>query len=93
MVAASSVGGHRELITDGDTGTLFAPDDPAACAAALARQLDARGGWEAMKDRAQAHVRSRHDWAVNARHYLSVYHLLLARDDSGDAGRIGTSAG
>ena len=34
LVAASDVGGHRELIRDGDTGTLFPPDDPAAIAAA-----------------------------------------------------------
>ena len=85
LVAASSVGGHRELITDGDTGTLFAPDDPAACAAALARLLDDRAGWDAMKTRAVAHVRNRHDWAENARNYLSVYHLLLASGESGEA--------
>lgn len=79
LVAASSVGGHRELIEDGVTGTLFAPDDPAACAAALARLLDDREGWDAMRARAEAHVRRHHDWAENARGYLSVYHLLLAR--------------
>jgi len=78
LVAASAVGGHRELIEDGVTGTLFAPDDPAACAAALMRLLDAREGWEAIRARAEAHVRTRHDWAANARNYLSVYHLLLA---------------
>jgi PEP-CTERM/exosortase A-associated glycosyltransferase len=93
LVAASSVGGHRELITDGETGTLFAPDDPAACAAALARLLDAREGWEAMKDRAVTHVRSRHDWATNARDYLSVYHLLLARGESDGALRRAAKAG
>jgi len=93
LVAASSVGGHRELIADGVTGTLFAPDDPAACAAALARLLEARSAWEAIKDRALTHVRARHDWAVNARDYLSVYHLLLARDDSGGAMRIAASTG
>lgn len=94
LVAASSVGGHRELIEDGVTGTLFAPDDPAACAAALARLLDAREGWEAMKDRAVAHVRTRHDWAANARNYLSVYHLLLTRGGtSGDARRVALKAG
>lgn len=86
LVAASSVGGHRELITDGETGTLFAPDDPAACAAALARLLDARGEWDAIKHRAQAHVRTRHDWAANARDYLSVYHRLLADSSRGPAG-------
>ena len=83
LVAASSVGGHRELITDGVTGTLFVPDDPAACAAALARLLDARGEWEAMRERAAAHVRTHHDWAIQARDYLSVYHLLLARRGTG----------
>ncbi|MFM7348545.1 MAG: TIGR04063 family PEP-CTERM/XrtA system glycosyltransferase [Erythrobacter sp.] len=93
LVAASSVGGHRELIEDGVTGTLFAPDDPAACAAALARLLDARAGWEAIKDRGQAHVRTRHDWATNARGYLDVYHHLISRGQGGDAERIAASAG
>ena len=85
LVAASSVGGHRELISDGDTGTLFAPDDPAACAAALAGLLDHRDGWDAMRARAAAHVRARHDWAANAQNYHSVYHLLLAQGRSGQA--------
>ncbi|MEV9438636.1 glycosyltransferase, partial [Klebsiella pneumoniae] len=30
LVAASDVGGHRELIRHNDTGTLFPPDDPVA---------------------------------------------------------------
>lgn len=93
LVAASSVGGHRELITEGETGTLFAPDDPAACAAALARLLESRESWEAMKDRAQAHVRAHHDWAANARRYLPVYHLLLANGHGGEAERIAAKAG
>lgn len=93
LVAASSVGGHRELITDGETGTLFAPDDPAACAAALARLLDNRDGWEAMKARGVAHVRTRHDWAENARNYLPVYHLLLAPGNGASAQRAAQITG
>jgi PEP-CTERM/exosortase A-associated glycosyltransferase len=93
LVAASGVGGHRELIEDGETGTLFAPDDPAACAAALSRLLDARSCWDAIKDRAVAHVRSHHDWAENARHYLSVYHLSLTRGDHGSAAREAVRTG
>jgi PEP-CTERM/exosortase A-associated glycosyltransferase len=85
LVAASSVGGHLELISDSDTGTLFAPDDPAACAAALARLLNAREGWDAMRARAAAHVRARHNWAANAENYQSVYHLLLARRQGNSA--------
>lgn len=76
LVAASDVGGHRELMTDGQTGCLFAPDDPAACAAALAALLEARADWPARLDRASAHVAQAHDWATNARRYLDVYQKL-----------------
>lgn len=93
LVAASSVGGHRELITHGDTGTLFAADDPTACAAALGQLLSARAGWEAMKDRAQAHVRARYDWAANARDYQSVYHILLAGNEARAGGVTHAAAG
>jgi glycogen synthase len=35
LVAASDVGGHRELIEDGVTGTLFAADDPVCACSSL----------------------------------------------------------
>ncbi len=79
LVAASDVGGHRELIADGVTGTLFAPDDPAACADSLARLAGSRDGWEAMRAAGRTHVESRHDWARNAERYLDVYQTLLGR--------------
>lgn len=78
LVAASSVGGHRELIKHGDTGVLFPPDNPAACADALSELLDTCEEWDAIRTRALNHVRTRHDWHTNARRYLDVYHLLLA---------------
>jgi len=78
IVAASNVGGHRELITHGETGYLFAPDDPRACADALADMLDAPETWTGIRARGLDHVRTRHDWAANVRRYLDVYHLLLA---------------
>jgi glycogen synthase len=77
LVAASNVGGHRELMTDGVTGTLFAPDDPAACAAALAALLADRSIWDARNAAALAHVRLNHDWARNALRYQDVYQRLL----------------
>lgn len=81
IVAASNVGGHRELMTHGTTGFLFAPDDPQSCAQALAETLDRREDWDAVREAALAHVRTRHDWAINARRYLDVYHLLIAQSD------------
>jgi len=79
IVAASDVGGHRELIADGVTGALFAPDDPLACGEALADLIDARGDWPAMRERARSQVREQHDWARNIRRYQDVYQLLLGR--------------
>ncbi|GAA5055808.1 glycosyltransferase family 4 protein [Erythrobacter westpacificensis] len=77
LVAASDVGGHRELIRDGETGLLFAPDDPAACAAALIELVDRRGEWPAIRKAGYEHVRERHDWAANAQRYQVVYRGLL----------------
>ncbi|MBO9517680.1 MAG: glycosyltransferase, exosortase A system-associated [Porphyrobacter sp.] len=77
LVAASSVGGHRELITDGVTGALFAPDDPADCARELAALLARRDQWPVMREAARAHVETRHDWVRNARRYQVIYQGLL----------------
>jgi glycogen(starch) synthase len=79
LVAASDVGGHRELIKDGHTGTLFAPDDPAACAAALAALLAGRAGWDARRAAGRAHVAASHDWQHNIYRYHDVYQRLIAR--------------
>jgi PEP-CTERM/exosortase A-associated glycosyltransferase len=79
IVAASDVGGHRELIADGVTGALFPPDDPAACAQALTDLVDDRAEWPAMRERARAHVAAKHDWARNIRRYQDVYHHLIGR--------------
>ncbi len=77
LVAASSVGGHRELVEDGKTGVLFAPDDPVSCAAALSRLIDDRVRWAAMRAEGRKHVRNTHDWAKNVHRYLRVYQTLV----------------
>ncbi|MFC3100201.1 TIGR04063 family PEP-CTERM/XrtA system glycosyltransferase [Altererythrobacter lauratis] len=83
LVAASNVGGHRELMEHGVTGTLFPADNPAQCAAALADLLDARAEWGAMRQAARAHVAARHDWARNVQRYQDVYQSLLRRNQDG----------
>ena len=77
LVAASDVGGHRELVSHRKTGVLFPPDDPEACAAALADLLDQRGEWDDYRARGKAHVRENHDWHRNAQRYQVVYQTLL----------------
>jgi glycogen synthase len=78
LVTASDVGGHRELIEDGVTGTLFAADDPAAAAAALAGVFADRPNWEARRDRARAFVEAERNWATNVARYEPVYQSLVA---------------
>jgi PEP-CTERM/exosortase A-associated glycosyltransferase len=76
LVAASDVGGHRELIRDGDTGTLFRPDDPKALAQAVAALFADRDQWEARRARGRAYVEAERNWSVNVARYESVYQRL-----------------
>ncbi|WP_296678421.1 TIGR04063 family PEP-CTERM/XrtA system glycosyltransferase [Novosphingobium sp.] len=79
LVAASDVGGHRELITDGVNGTLFRPDDPRDCAMALAGLLADRSQWDARRAAGRAHVAAAHDWARNVYRYQDVYQVQLGK--------------
>ncbi|MBA4747715.1 MAG: glycosyltransferase, exosortase A system-associated [Sphingopyxis sp.] len=78
LVAASNVGGHRELIEDGVTGSLFAPDSPAAIADALGQLLGDRSGWEKRRILARNFVESERNWSSNILRYEPVYHKMLA---------------
>ncbi|HKX22099.1 MAG TPA: glycosyltransferase, partial [Rhizorhapis sp.] len=77
LVAASSVGGHRELIQDGVTGTLFPPGDPEAMAEALAALLEDRSIWEERRRAARAFVERDRNWLSNISRYEPVYQKLL----------------
>ena len=85
LVAASDVGGHRELIRDGDTGTLFPPDDPAAIARALAALFGDRSGWAARRARARQFVAAERNWSSNIARYEPVYQRLVAAARTGSA--------
>ena len=77
LVAASDVGGHRELIEDGVTGTLFAPDDPTAIADALAKLLENHGIWAERRRTARIFVETHRNWSSNILRYEPVYQRLL----------------
>ncbi len=77
LVAASSVGGHRELIEDGVTGTLFPPGDSLAMADALAGLLENRPIWDERRGTARAFVERDRNWLSNISRYEPVYQKLL----------------
>jgi PEP-CTERM/exosortase A-associated glycosyltransferase len=84
MFVASDVGGHRELIRDGDTGHLFRAGDVNALAQVIERVLDGRAEWDAMRRRARRHVENERTWARSVARYRDVYQRLLSA--SGAAG-------
>jgi glycogen synthase len=83
LVAASDVGGHRELIEDGVTGTLFKPEDPVEAAKALAALFDDRSGWDVRRDAARAFVERDRNWSSNISRYDPVYRKLVAMKSRG----------
>ena len=79
LVAASDVGGHRELIDDNVTGTLFPAGDPAALAAALSGLFADRDGWEERRDAARHFVEEHRNWSSNIARYIPVYQKLTGK--------------
>jgi glycogen synthase len=79
LVAASDVGGHRELIEDDVTGTLFRAGDPAALADALAGLFEHRGGWDKRRDVARRFVERERNWSSNISRYAPLYQRLTGK--------------
>ncbi|MFM6829643.1 MAG: TIGR04063 family PEP-CTERM/XrtA system glycosyltransferase [Novosphingobium sp.] len=77
LVAASDVGGHRELVRNGVNGTLFPADSPAGLADAMVQMLETSTEWPERRERARTWVGEHHDWASNVRRYELVYQALL----------------
>jgi len=73
IVLASDVGGHRELIRDGQTGFLFPPDDPARIADRVIEIISAQGRHAQIREAARHYVESSRTWPICASAYGDVY--------------------
>ena len=73
---ATKVGAIPDLVADGKTGTLVAPDDIPALLAALCELLADRGAWAAMGCAARAHVIENYSLPSTARRLLDLYERL-----------------
>jgi PEP-CTERM/exosortase A-associated glycosyltransferase len=79
LVAASDVGGHRELIEDGVTGTLFPAGNPQGIADALDRMFADRGNWDGRRDVARRFVEAERNWSSNISNYLPAYQKMTGK--------------
>ena len=73
LVLASDVGGHKELISDGETGYLFDSDNPKALAEKVLHVLANENEWDAIKENGRRHVEDERNWKVSVARYQGVY--------------------
>ncbi|KAA3652564.1 MAG: glycosyltransferase, exosortase A system-associated [Proteobacteria bacterium] len=78
IFVASDVGGHRELIRDGETGVLFPAGNAAALADAIGVLFDRRDQWGAMSVAGRRFVEEVRNWKNSVANYVPVYQRLAA---------------
>ena len=76
LLVASDVGGHRELIRDGETGVLFRAGDAASLADAIVRLLGQRDRWPRLRDQGRRFVEQERTWETSVAGYRAVFDSL-----------------
>jgi PEP-CTERM/exosortase A-associated glycosyltransferase len=77
LVIASDVGGHKEIITDGENGVLFKAGSTQDLVNKLLYLLAHPESWPAIKEAGHEFVRSECNWLTNVTRYRDVYMPLL----------------
>ena len=78
MFVASDVGGHRELVRDGETGFLFPAGDAGALCRTIENVLARKEDWPRVRAEARRFVEAERTWARSVARYEDVYSELLA---------------
>jgi PEP-CTERM/exosortase A-associated glycosyltransferase len=78
LLVASDVGGHLELIRDGETGMLFKAGDTNALAGAVLALLSAEEKWPILKKAARRFVEQERNWPRSVARYQDVYQRLAS---------------
>ncbi len=81
LVAASDIGGHRELIEDGKTGVLFDPDSPLALAQKIGQLVDKREEWPKFHEAGRHYVEDVRNWKNSVANYPAVYNRITESSD------------
>jgi PEP-CTERM/exosortase A-associated glycosyltransferase len=79
LFVASDVGGHRELVRDGQTGFLFPADDARALRDAIATVLNRSDGWPQVRAQARRFVENERTWTRSVGRYAEIYQRLTGQ--------------
>jgi PEP-CTERM/exosortase A-associated glycosyltransferase len=77
LVLASDVGGHRELIRDGETGRLFRAGSADALVDVAVELFERRDDWSRLRDNGRAYVEAERSWTASVDRYKAVYGALV----------------
>jgi glycogen(starch) synthase len=87
VFVASDVGGHRELVRDGITGTLFRAGDATALARAILRLADDTSLQDSLRAAAWRFVREERTWSKVVRGYEPLFRELISRRPTAESVR------
>lgn len=76
LFVASNVGGHKELIRDGETGVLFKAESPQNLASKVLDLLNTPERWPTIKAAGRRFVETERNWKVSVACYRDVYSHL-----------------
>ena len=77
LFVASDVGGHKELVRDGETGFLFKAGSAEALATAVLQTLAHREAWPRMRQQARQFVETERNWRNSVARYPAAYRSVL----------------
>ncbi len=77
LLVASDVGGHRELIRDGETGVLFEAGSANALTHAVLNLLGRPEAWDEIRERGRRFVERERTWSESVNRYRSIYEGLV----------------
>lgn len=78
LVIASDVGGHRELIRDGENGFLFEQGSAESLARKVIEVFSSQEQWQRIRTAGRQFVERERNWAASVSRYDGVYRKLLA---------------
>jgi glycogen(starch) synthase len=81
LLVASDVGGHRELIRDGQTGMLFRAGSAISLVEAVMALLARRRLWPGLRAAGRHYVERERNWRTSVANYSLPYHRLVGARD------------
>ena len=79
VVLATDCGGHREIVTHGRNGLLFAADDTQALADGILSTVAARDSWAVIGKNGRDYVVRERTWRASVDRYEPIYERLVGR--------------